>query len=207
MFFSVVVMTVGAHLCHQDELQVLHNISMTGLLQTLKINQWSRETNAKCSNKIESTDSNNCFLFLSIPWSIDSFQYWPTLTLWYYPLHTSWKFSFRLYQRKGTTCFLITPTGRLFFVCCKCLSHVAAELNTTITIKLRWSPSKQKDGGRVLVRGREVPIFWVCNSSPVGMGDIMTSVEEKRTWSTMVVDCMVQSWVDHFVTPLKRRRR
>ena len=39
MFFSVVVMTVGAHLCHQDELQVLHNISMTGLLQTLKINQ------------------------------------------------------------------------------------------------------------------------------------------------------------------------
>ena len=173
MFFSVVVMMVGAHLCHQDELQVLHNISMTGLLETLKINKWSRETNAKCSNKIESTDSNNCFLFLSIPWSIDSFQYWPTLTLWYHPLHTSWKFSFRLYQRKGTAWFLIAPTGRLFFVCCKCLSHVAAELNTTITIKLNGEAPASKrtvggylwGAGRSLYFGFVIPLLWGWETS------------------------------------------
>ena len=146
----------------------------------LKKKQWSRETNAKCSNKIESTDSNHYLLFSSIPWSIDSFHHWPTLTLWYHPQHTPCRFSFRLYQRKGTPrdswspqlvgCFFDFLLQMSISCSCRAKHHHQTP---------QWSPSKQKDGGRVLVRGREVPIFWVCNSSPVGMGDILTSLEEK----------------------------
>jgi hypothetical protein len=134
---------------------------------------YGRETNAKCSNKIESI----------IPIIFSCFHpFLETLTVSNIGEH--WHYDTTHYTHHGD--FLSVSINvkvprdswlpqlvDCFFVCCKCLSHVAAELNTTITIKLHGEApaSKRTAGGylwgagRSLYFGFEIPLLWGWETS------------------------------------------